>query len=99
MSIRVLIVDDHAVVRSGLRLLLEAEKGIEPVGEAQQRRPFALAAEAEKTGSALSMPLMRVAGDNSGAICPSCKRLSLNLPSSRSPLFQLIVVLPTAVPP
>jgi two-component system, NarL family, response regulator NreC len=32
--IRVLIVDDHAVVRSGLRLLLEAEPDIEPVGEA-----------------------------------------------------------------
>jgi two-component system response regulator NreC len=33
-SIRVLIVDDHAVVRSGLRLLLDAEDGIEAVGEA-----------------------------------------------------------------
>jgi DNA-binding NarL/FixJ family response regulator len=34
MSIRVLIVDDHAVVRSGLRMLLGAEEDIEPVGEA-----------------------------------------------------------------
>lgn len=34
MSVRVLIVDDHAVVRSGLRLLLAAEDDIEPVGEA-----------------------------------------------------------------
>ncbi len=33
-SIRVLIVDDHAVVRSGLHLLLEAEKDIQVVGEA-----------------------------------------------------------------
>ncbi len=32
--IRVLIVDDHAVVRSGLRLLLAKEPDIEPVGEA-----------------------------------------------------------------
>jgi two-component system, NarL family, response regulator NreC len=38
VSIRVLIVDDHPVVRSGLRLLLEAEKGIEPVGEAGNAR-------------------------------------------------------------
>ena len=38
MSIRVLIVDDHAVVRSGLRLLLGAEKDIEPVGEAGSAR-------------------------------------------------------------
>jgi two-component system response regulator NreC len=32
--IRVLIVDDHAVVRAGLRLLLAQEPDIEPVGEA-----------------------------------------------------------------
>ncbi|HKU58566.1 MAG TPA: response regulator transcription factor [Gaiellaceae bacterium] len=32
--IRVLIVDDHPVVRSGIRLLLAQEKDIEPVGEA-----------------------------------------------------------------
>lgn len=32
--IRVLVVDDHAVVRSGIRLLLSQEDGIEPVGEA-----------------------------------------------------------------
>ncbi|HEY7018420.1 MAG TPA: response regulator transcription factor [Gaiellaceae bacterium] len=38
MSTRVLIVDDHAVVRSGLRLVLESEEGIEPVGEAGSAR-------------------------------------------------------------
>ena len=34
MSLRILIVDDHAVVRSGLRLLLAAEDDIDPIGEA-----------------------------------------------------------------
>ena len=34
MSIRVLVVDDHAVVRSGLRRVLDAEVDIETVGEA-----------------------------------------------------------------
>ena len=38
MSISVLIVDDHAVVRSGLRLLLEAEHDIDVVGEAGTAR-------------------------------------------------------------
>ena len=33
-AIRVLIVDDHAVLRSGLHLLLDAQAGIEVVGEA-----------------------------------------------------------------
>jgi two-component system response regulator NreC len=32
--VRVLVVDDHAVVRSGLRLLLEADPALEVVGEA-----------------------------------------------------------------
>lgn len=32
--IRILIADDHTIVRSGVRLLLEAEAGIEVVGEA-----------------------------------------------------------------
>ena len=32
--IRVVIVDDHAVVRSGLRLLLDREEGIDVVAEA-----------------------------------------------------------------
>ncbi|HET7045902.1 MAG TPA: response regulator transcription factor [Gaiellaceae bacterium] len=34
MTIRLLVVDDHAVVRSGLKLLLNAEEGFEVVGEA-----------------------------------------------------------------
>jgi two-component system response regulator NreC len=38
MSVRVLIVDDHAVVRSGLRLLLDAESDLEVVGEAGSAR-------------------------------------------------------------
>jgi two-component system response regulator NreC len=34
LSIRVLIVDDHAVVRAGLRMLIDAEEDMETVGEA-----------------------------------------------------------------
>jgi NarL family two-component system response regulator LiaR len=36
--IQVLIVDDHAIVRRGIRALLETEEGIEVVGEAQDGR-------------------------------------------------------------
>ena len=38
MSVRVLIVDDHAVVRAGLKLLLEAEEDLDAVGEAGSAR-------------------------------------------------------------
>jgi len=37
-TIRVLIADDHVIVRSGIKLLLESEEGIEVVGEAQNGR-------------------------------------------------------------
>ncbi|HKO74235.1 MAG TPA: response regulator transcription factor, partial [Gaiellaceae bacterium] len=48
MSIRVLIVDDHAVVRAGLRLLLDAEKDIETVGEAGDAREAIFEARSTK---------------------------------------------------
>jgi two-component system, NarL family, response regulator NreC len=48
VSIRVLIVDDHAVVRSGLRLLLDAEDDLEPVGEAGSARDAVFQARALK---------------------------------------------------
>lgn len=38
MSIRVVLADDEQLVRSGLRLILEAEEGIEVVGEAGDGR-------------------------------------------------------------
>jgi two-component system, NarL family, response regulator NreC len=38
MSVRVLIVDDHAVFRAGLKLLIDAEDDLEAVGEAGNAR-------------------------------------------------------------
>jgi two-component system, NarL family, response regulator NreC len=46
--IRVVIVDDHAVVRSGLRLLLDAEDDIEVVAEAGDVRNAVFAVRAQK---------------------------------------------------
>jgi two-component system response regulator NreC len=46
--IRVLIVDDHAVVRSGLHLLLDADDGIEVVGEAGDVRTAVFEARDKK---------------------------------------------------
>jgi DNA-binding NarL/FixJ family response regulator len=43
--IRVLVVDDHAVVREGLRTFLELQDGIEVVGEAADGREGVAAAE------------------------------------------------------
>ena len=38
MSIRILLVDDHKIVRDGLRTLIEKEPGMEVVGEARNGR-------------------------------------------------------------
>jgi two-component system response regulator NreC len=46
--VRVLIVDDHAVVRTGIRLLLNREPDIEPVGEASSGREAILEARSLK---------------------------------------------------
>ena len=47
-KIRVLVVDDHAVVRSGLRLLLEKEKDIDVVAEAGNVREAVFEARSSK---------------------------------------------------
>ena len=48
MSIRVLIVDDHAVVRAGLKLLVDAEDDLEAVGEAGSAREAVFEARTTK---------------------------------------------------
>ena len=48
MSIRTVIVDDHAVVRSGLRLVLESESDIEVVAEAADARNAVFEARAHR---------------------------------------------------
>jgi two-component system response regulator NreC len=48
MNIRTVIVDDHAVVRSGLRLVLEAEDDIEVVAEAADARQAVFEARAQQ---------------------------------------------------
>ena len=56
MPIRVLIVDDHPVVRQGLRVLLEVQDGIEVTGEAGDG-PAALARAAEQQPDVILLDL------------------------------------------
>ena len=52
--IRVLVVDDHAVVRSGLKLLLAAEADLEVVGEAGTAREAVFEVRAHEAGCRLA---------------------------------------------
>jgi len=63
MTIRVLVVDDHAVVRSGLRHVLDAEDDIETVGEAGSAEESVRAAR-ELVPDVVLMDVML--GDGSG---------------------------------
>jgi two-component system, NarL family, response regulator NreC len=48
MAVRVLIVDDHAVVRAGLAMLVDAEEDLETVGEAGNARDAIFEARSSK---------------------------------------------------
>jgi DNA-binding NarL/FixJ family response regulator len=48
VTIRVVVVDDHAVVRSGLRHILDSAEGIEVVGEASDSQHAVFEARAKK---------------------------------------------------
>lgn len=63
MSVRVLIVDDHAVVRAGLALLLNAEEDLETVGEAGTAKDAIFEARSSKPDVILLDVVMR---DQSG---------------------------------
>jgi two-component system, NarL family, response regulator NreC len=63
MTIRVLLVDDHAVVRTGLRLLLDGQDDIETVAEAGDAREAVFEARAAKPDVVL-MDVMLGGGKN-----------------------------------
>lgn len=84
MTIRVLLVDDHAVVRAGLRHILDAEDDIETVGEAGSAQESIRAAR-ELTPDVVLMDVML--GDGSGLdatpevllVAPGAKVLVLSM--------------------
>jgi two-component system response regulator NreC len=73
-TIRVLIADDHAVLRAGLRMLLEAQKDMEVAGEAGDGAEAARQAKALSPAIVLmdlSMPGLR-SGDAIRGVLKSC---------------------------
>jgi two-component system, NarL family, response regulator NreC len=68
VSVRILIVDDHAVVRSGLRRVIEAEEDLEVVGEAGSVRDAIF--EARSSTPELVLMDMVMPGENGLAGIP-----------------------------
>jgi NarL family two-component system response regulator LiaR len=76
--IRVLLVDDHAVVREGLRAFLELQDGVEVVGEAADGEE-AVAEATRLTPDVILMDLVMPKLDGVGAM----RRLRESVPSAR----------------
>jgi DNA-binding NarL/FixJ family response regulator len=92
---RVLVVDDHTIVRQGLRAILESEDDIEVVGEAADGR------EAVRKGMTLhpdvvvmdvSMPRMNGLEATSRLVkdCPSIRVVALTMHSSEEYVYSLL---------
>lgn len=94
-SIRVLICDDHDIVRSGLRMLLLAEDDIEIIGEASNGREAvqqAVKLQPDVVVMDLQMPDMNgiEATRQIRERCPSCAVLALTIHEDEQFFFQMI---------
>lgn len=94
-KIRVLLVDDHDILRSGLRAILRSEPDIEVVGEAGDGREAVAQAERLSPDVVLmdiSMPVMDGL-EATGRIhqcCPDAKVLVLTIHDNEEYLFQVL---------
>ena len=71
--IRVVVVDDHAIVRSGLRRVLDAEPDIETVGEAENADRAIYEAIEQQPDVVLMDVVMPGKSGIEGAARPCCK--------------------------
>ncbi len=94
-KIRILLVDDHAILRAGLRAILKAEADIEVVDEAGDGREAVAKAESLSPDVVLmdiSMPVMDglEATRRIQQSCPDVKVLVLTIHDDEEYLFQVL---------
>jgi two-component system response regulator DevR len=83
--LRILIVDDHAVVRSGLRAVLEDEEGLEIAGEAASARESLVKAQTLRPDVVL-MDIRMGEGDDASGI-DACRQIRGELPETQVIMF------------
>lgn len=83
--LRILIVDDHAVVRKGLQSVLEDEEGLEVVGEAASGPESVAKARALRPGVVL-MDIRMGEGDDASGIA-ACRQIRSELPDTQVIMF------------
>jgi len=80
-----MIVDDHAVVRSGLRAVLEDEEGLEVVGDAANARESLVKAQALRPDVVLMD--IRMEGDDDASGIDACREIRSELPGTQVIMF------------
>jgi len=83
--LRIMIVDDHAVVRSGLRAVLEDEEGLEVVGDAANARESLVKAQALRPDVVLMD--IRMEGDDDASGIDACREIRSELPGTQVIMF------------
>ena len=94
-EIRVLIADDHAIVRDGLRALVEAQAGLRVVGEAADgQEAWRRACELEPDVLVLDISMPGVGGADAAARihkdCPQVRVLALTMHEERGYVSRLL---------
>ncbi len=87
--IRILLADDHGLVRKGLRLVLESQEGVEVVGEASDgREAVRLASELQPDIAILDIAMPNLNGIEAAAQitkgCPAVRVIILSMHSDES---------------
>lgn len=82
---RILVVDDHAVVRSGLRAVLADEEGLEVIGEASDARG-AVARALTLRPDVILMDVRMGPGDDRSGI-EACREIRSTLPATKVIMF------------
>lgn len=93
MAITVLLADDHAVLREGLRLLLEAQGDITVVGEASNgRKAITLASELNPDVVVMDIAMPRLNGIDAArhilSICPTTQVIILSMYASTEHIYR-----------
>jgi DNA-binding NarL/FixJ family response regulator len=94
-AVRVLIVDDHALFRRGLMLVLESEDGIDVVGEAEDGdEAIAKAEQLAPDVVLMDVRMPRVSGIEATArlaeVLPTCRIIMLTVSDEEDDLYQAI---------
>ncbi len=95
MSIRIFLADDHAIIRDGLRSLLEAEGDIKIVGDAANgREAVRLVAELQPDIVVLDIAMPELNGIEAARqireTCPSAQIIMLSMYSSAEHVFRAL---------